>query len=123
MPGLGLDGFQSHARLPQTGEAGVPQLMAGQMIYPGSTSSAVDDLIQPRRRQRSAPAWSLQHDEQLACVSVDRTLMIKITSEAGEEAGRNRNQPLVSTLAVGDEDTALTRPEIIESQPQNLAAS
>ena len=52
VPGLGLDRLQRHPGLAQPGEAGVPQLVAGQMLDPGAPSGAGDDLVQPGRAQR-----------------------------------------------------------------------
>ncbi len=40
-----------------------------------------------------------------------------------EEPGRDRHQPLVTTLAVGDEDATLGHPQVLQPQPEHLAAA
>ena len=54
VPGLGLHRLQRHPGLPQPGQAGVPQLVAGRVLQPGPAPGAVQDLVEPARRQRLA---------------------------------------------------------------------
>jgi hypothetical protein len=59
--GLGLGRFQGHAGLSQPGEAGVPQLMAGQVRDVGAGAGPGHDLVQAGRGQRPAASRPLQH--------------------------------------------------------------
>jgi hypothetical protein len=38
IPGLGLYRLQRHPSFPQSGQAGVPQLMAGRVLQPGAVA-------------------------------------------------------------------------------------
>jgi len=56
---LGLDRLECHARGPQSGEAGVAQLMAGCVFKPPSTSGAGHDLVEAVARERLAAIGAL----------------------------------------------------------------
>ena len=47
VPGLGLDRLQRHPGLPQPGETGMPQLVAGRVDQPGPAAGAGEDLVDP----------------------------------------------------------------------------
>ena len=52
VPGLGLHRLECHPGLPQPGQTGVPQLVAGRVRQPGATSGTGEHLVQPAHRQR-----------------------------------------------------------------------
>jgi hypothetical protein len=100
--------FQGHARLTQAGQAGVAELVAGQLRQAGSFPDAVEDLVQAVGGERPTAGRSAQDDEQLAVV--DRwTLTVQVVADRGEELRGNRYQTLVPALALADEDPTLTR--------------
>ena len=62
--GLGLDGFDGHARLAQPGEAGVAQLVAGAVAQTGPHPGGADDLVETGHRERLAATCSFERDEE-----------------------------------------------------------
>ena len=52
MAGLSLDRLQRHPGLPEPGQAGVPQLVAGGVGQTRPVPGALEDLVQPGRGQR-----------------------------------------------------------------------
>lgn len=50
-------------------------------------------------------------------------LVGEVVAQAGEEACRDRDDALVSALALADEQSAFARPDIAEPQSQDLAAA
>lgn len=98
--GLGLNRFQGHARLPQSGQAGVPELMTGQFRQSGPLPDAVEDLVQAVGREWPAASRPAQDDEQLAVVG-RWTLTVQIVADRGEELRGDGYQALVTALALG----------------------
>ena len=69
--GLGLHRFQGHARLPQAGQAGVAELVAAGVGQAGAPPGRLQDLVQPRRAERSAPSPALEDKEDAIAPSAD----------------------------------------------------
>jgi hypothetical protein len=69
---------------------------------PGAAASAVEDLVQPGGRQPVPAAFTLEHHEHRVGVHAGRPLNVQVDGDRGEEPRRNRDQPLVAALAVGD---------------------
>ena len=57
VPGLGLHGFECHAGLPEPGQAGVAQLVAGRVREAGAASGAGEDLVQSLGQTRAFRGW------------------------------------------------------------------
>jgi hypothetical protein len=123
MPGLRLDGLERHPGLAQAREARVPALVAGEPRQPGPPAGAREDLVRPRGRQRLASARPLQHDEQAVRDRGPRPFRLEIGGHRREEARRERHDPLVAPLALGDEHATLPGPEVRQVQPKHLAAA
>ena len=64
MSGLGLEGLEGHARFPQSGQAGVAELVTGAMGEPGPLPRRRHDLVEAFRGERHATVGSFQHDEE-----------------------------------------------------------
>ena len=90
------------------------------MVQPGPAAGAVEDLIHPRRRQRLTAARSLQHHEHPIGPQPGRTLSVQICGDRIEKPRRDRDQPLMTTLAIGDEHPPLRDPQILHPQAQHL---
>jgi hypothetical protein len=122
VPGLGLDGFERHARLPQPGEAGVSELVAGGPLESGTLAGAQEDRLHSLGTQSLAPARALQGHEDPIGRSVLRPLVHQVLAQLGEEGVGDGHDPLVAALALGDEQRALGDLDVGESQPEHLAA-
>ncbi len=61
--GLGLDGLQSHARFPQSGQTGVAELVTGRSLEPGPLSGTPHDYVDPVSSETVTPARALQCHE------------------------------------------------------------
>ena len=99
------------------------QLVAGRTGQPGPAAGAVQDLIQPVSGQRHAAARALEHHEHLVRARISRALSVEIGADLGEEPRRDRDQPLVAALALGDEDASFPEPQVTHPQPEDLAAA
>ena len=99
VPSLGLDGFQRHPRLTEPGEAGVTELVARQVLQAGPSPGPVDDLVQAGGRERLAPPWPLQHDEDPVGAAGSWAFGVVVGRDGGEEPGRDRHDALSATLA------------------------
>src|SRR5665647_2895036 len=96
--------------------------MAGRMVQNRSKPSASKDLDQPADRQRLPASWPLQRHKHRVGAQPRWSLGRKIGLHRDEEPRRNRNQPLMTTLPVRDEDPAFPDPQILHPQPQHLTA-
>ena len=52
-----------------------------------------------------------------------RPLGVQVGGDRGEEPRRDRDQPLVAALALGDEHPPLGDPQVLQPQPEDLAAA
>ena len=133
MPGLCLDRLQCHAGLAQPGEAGVTELVTGQLLDACTFSGPGDDFVQPSRTERLPAAWTLEHYEHVAgarrvgplALGVGLVLRVPhpVVGEGDEEPLRDRDYALMSALAVGNEQAVLTRAHVLQAQPEDLAAT
>ena len=124
MPGLGLQRLDRHARLPQAGQTGVAQLVAGAVRQPRPGPGAGDDLVQPVDRQRLAPARPFEHDEQPVRGGARRSLGVHVgRTTVAKKLGETGHRPLMATLALGDEHPPLTQAQILESKAEHLASA
>jgi hypothetical protein len=121
--GLSLDRLQRHPGLPQSGQAGVSQLVARAVREAGPVAGRQHQLIQPVRGQRVAAARTLQHDEHRCRVCESGPFEFEVTGQAAEESGRDRDQPLMTALALVDEQSGLTQSEVLHPQPEDLATA
>ena len=64
--------------------------------------------------------WPLQDQEDTVTVATGWTLDVKVGGDRGEEPRGDRDQPLVTTLALGDEHPSLSDPEVLQSQTEHL---
>jgi hypothetical protein len=122
VPGLGLECFDRHPRLPQTSEAGVAELVTRRVFQTGPAVGSAHDLIQRRRRQRSASALPFQHHEHRIRRSVVGSFVIEVTTNSIEEPVRDRDQALPAALAISDKQSAFTDPDVFEAEPEDFAA-
>jgi hypothetical protein len=123
VPGLGLDRLQCHPSLPESGQTGVPQLMAGPVGDARAAAGAIEHLVQSCWRQRLPAAWSFEHHEQLVGAGIDWALGVEVGGDVVEEPSRDRHQALVAALAVGDEHPPLGHPEVTQPQTDDFAAA
>src|SRR6266487_1855054 len=110
MPCLGLDRLNCHAGFAKAGEAGVTQLVAGQPLQTCSGSSTGDDLIEPSGAEWLTSASALEHHKHAVGCRRARTLGLQISRQRGEKPGRDRDDPLMASLALGDNQPALANP-------------
>src|SRR5271165_5739466 len=82
--GLGLDGFDGHACLAQSGEAGVAQLVAGAMRQAGTLSGGPNDLVETGHRERLSATCALEHDEQRLARCL-WSLVVHVAGHRGKE--------------------------------------
>ena len=122
MPGLGLHRFEGHARLPQSGQAGVPQHVAGQVLDTGTAPGSADDLVNAGRGQRFPAVRSLQDHEHSVRVGVDGAFGVEVVGQCGEEPGRDRDDAVVSALAFGDPHPPVGELDVAQAQAQDLTA-
>jgi len=99
------------------------ELVAGQVLDPGPSPGPVDDLIQPGGRERLAPPWALQHDEDPVGAAGSWTFGVVVGRDGGEEPGRDRHDALSAALPLGDEHSPLARPQVGQPQTEHLATS
>ena len=120
MAGLGLHRLQRHPGLPQPGQAGVPQLMTGRVRETGAAPGTGQHLVQSLCGQGLSAVGTLEHDEHPVGVGAGWSLALQVGGERGEEPGRDRNQPLMATLALSDEHSPFGHPQVRQPQPQHL---
>ncbi len=124
VPGLGLDRLQRHPRLPQPGQAGVPQLVAGRMRQPGPGAGAVEDLVDPVRGQRLAPPGPFEHQEHAR-----RCRRRRGAPAPGRPPGARRTAAEIGTsrwwppLPSAMNTRRSRRADVTQSQPEDLAAA
>lgn len=82
---LSLDRLQCHPGLPESGQAGVPQLVAGGMGQTRPVSGALEDLVQPGHGQRLPATRSFEDHEQLLGAGVRGTFGLQISGDMLEE--------------------------------------
>jgi hypothetical protein len=68
-------------------------------------------------------AGSLEHHEHPVGAHTRWPFGVEVGSDRGEEPGRDRDQPLVATLAVGDEHPPFRDPQVEHPQTEDLAAA
>jgi hypothetical protein len=83
--GLGLDGFQSHARLSESGETGVTELVASGPLEAGPLTGSPHDHVHPVCRQTFAPARALQGHEDPIGRSTTRPLQPQVLTHRSKE--------------------------------------
>ena len=120
--GLGLDGFDGHARLAQSGEAGVAQLVAGAVGQTGPHPGGADDLVEAGHRERLAATRSFERDEERVARRLWRSLVVHVARHRGEEGGRQRHQAFVSALAFSDQHPPFAETQIAQAKTEHLAA-
>ncbi len=96
VPSLSLHGLECHPGFPQPGQAGVAQLVAGQMIDPSALTGSTDDLVETRAAQRMSSVRALQDEEDAVASRIGRPFHVEVAGEAGEEPRRDRHDPLVA---------------------------
>ena len=101
----------------------MPQLMAGRVVQPGPAPRPGQDLIHPRSGQRLPAARPLQHHEDPVGAGTGRPLIVQVGGHRSEEPARHRDQPLPAGLALGDEHPPLGHPQVLQPQPEDLAAA
>src|SRR5207249_8000483 len=112
MTGLDLHGFEGHARLTQPRQARVAQLMAGASLQAGTSTCAGEDLINSLSRQWLSPPRLFQHGEQ-SIRGGHGPLVVEVVAHRREETISDRHHPLMTALAVCDEHTTFTNPQIL----------
>lgn len=120
MPGLRLDRFQRHARLPETRQTRVAQLMARRPLEPSPTASPGQDLVETFGRQRLSPPRTFQDHEE----TVGRRhwpFPLEVLPDSDEEPLRHRHHPLVAAFALGHEDAPIGDMQIGQTQSKDLA--
>lgn len=122
MAGLGLDCLERHAGLAQPGEAGVTQLMAGELVDPGAPACAAHDLVDSRGRERSTALDSLEYDEHEIVIEPLGPLTAQVNVESIEEAIGDRDEALMSSLAGAHEQATLAGVDVPEVETHDLAA-
>src|SRR5215472_18191043 len=70
MTGLRLHGLQGHARFAQPSQAGMAQLIAGEMSNPRAVTGAVHDLVETVGAERLTSPQSFEDDEYLVGIGV-----------------------------------------------------
>ena len=123
VPGLGLDRLQRHPGLPQSGQAGVTQLVAGRVRQPRPRAGAVQHLVEAVGAQRPTPPGALEHQEHRVRVGVRGPLLLEVGAQVLEESRGDRHKSLVAALALGDEQPPLRGADVLQAQPEDLAAS
>ena len=99
------------------------QLVTGQVIDPGAPAGPADDLVDPVARQRAAPVRALEDQEDPVGARIRGPLGVQVAGEGGEEPRRDRHDPLMPALALGDEQPALADLDITQPQAEDLAAA
>jgi len=66
---------------------------------------------------------ALEHHEDSVGVQPRWSLSIEVGRNRSKEPRRDRHQPLVPALAVGDEHPPFSNPEVFDPQPEDLAAT
>jgi hypothetical protein len=122
VPGLGLDGLQSHARLPQPSETRVAQLVTRRVRQASPAAGAVEDLIKPVSGQRPTTTAYLEHDEHLVRQRFRRTFTLQIGRQRDEERCADPHDALAAALALGDEHPPFPGTDIGQRQPEHLPA-
>ena len=102
------------------GQARVPKLMAGRVLQPGPAAGAVQDLIQPLRRQRQPAPRPLQHHKHPVRAGLTGPLVMQVGAEGVEEPVRGRDHPVVAALALHHGQPPVSDLHVGEPQPQHL---
>ena len=97
--------------------------MTGQRLDPGPPAGAGHDLVEPRSAQRPAPAGGLEHNEDPIGVGLRGPFVAQVGRQRVEEPRRDRHDPLVTALAVGDEHPPLPSVDVLEPQPKHLTTT
>jgi hypothetical protein len=101
----------------------MPQLMTARVVQPGPAPRGRQDLIHSPGRQRLPAARSLEGHEDPVAAGTGRPLSVQVGGHRGEEPARDRDQPLPPRLALDDEHPPLSDVQVLQAQPQDLAAA
>jgi hypothetical protein len=101
----------------------VAQLVASQAREVRPLACARHDLVHTGRGQRPTATRTFQHNEDPVRRRGVRTFNPQVVSHRAEEPVGDRYDPLVTTLALGDEQATLARPQIPKPQAEDLAAT
>src|SRR5215218_6317622 len=123
VPGLGPDRLKRHPRFAEPGEAGVTQLMTGQLLDAGPGAGAGHDLVQTRGREWLSAPWSLQDQEDVIISGRLGALRCEVGGQACEEALGDRDDALVAALALGDKQSPLAGSDVSESKAEDLTTT
>jgi hypothetical protein len=97
--------------------------MAGRVRQPSAAAGAIEDLIQPLRRQRQAAPRPLQHHKHPVRASPAGPFMMQVGTELIEEPVRRRHDPVMAALALHHRQPPVSDLHIAEPQPQHLTAA
>ena len=120
MAGLGLDRLEGHPGFSEPGETGMSKLMARGPLEAGPISCGAHDHIDAVDAEPLSSSRTLQGHEDPIARTVRRSLFAQVVTECGKECVRDRGDPLVATLALGNEQRPLGHRDISESQAQHL---
>jgi hypothetical protein len=123
VPGLGLHRLQRHPGLPESGQAGVAQLVAGRMREAAAAPRTGQHLVQSLCGQGLPAVGTLEHHEHSVGIRAGWSLGLEVRRDRGGEPGRDRDQPLVTALAVSDEHPPLGDTQVLHPQTEDLAAA
>src|SRR4029077_6358664 len=123
VPGLGLKCLQRHPGLPQAGKARVPQLVTGGVGQARWGPAAAENLVEPVGGQGPTPPRPFEHQEYEVDSICGATLFGEVRAQRLEETVADRDDPLMSTLAVSDEHPSFAEVDILVAQTEDLAAA
>jgi hypothetical protein len=101
----------------------MPQLVTGRMRQPSPPACAVKDFIDTISRKWLPTAGTFEHHEQRIRAADRRPFAVKVNADRGEEPARDRHQPLMATLAIGDEHPPLPNVQILQPKTEYLATA
>jgi hypothetical protein len=86
--------------------------MAGASFETGACLRPGADLVESFQSQWLPAAWPFDHHEHPVGVRVCGTFAAQVVAERGEERVRDRDEPLMASLAVGDEHSPLSDTDV-----------
>ena len=123
VPGLGLDRFECHARFAEPGQTGVAQLMARRPFQSRPVGGRRARILSTPSAVIGWPRFGPFNVTNTRSVSTPRAFVAQVVADRAEERVRDRDDPLVAALALGDEQRPLRHLHVAEAQTEDLAAA
>ncbi len=97
-------------------------MVTGRLGETGPLPGGLEHLVDTVGGDRLAPARSLEREEHPVRRHARRSFAAEVVTDRGEERVRDRDHPLMAALALGDEQRTVRHPDVLEPQPEDLAA-